>query len=227
VRLLLFGPPASGKGTQAELLTRSMAIVQVATGDILRAELAAGSALGRAARNFMDRGDLVPDGLIIEMIAERLVRPDCAPGFLLDGFPRTVPQAEALEALLSSLAMALDRVCYLDVPTEDLVRRAGRRLTCPTCGRSYTRGPRGGVPAGCAADGSPLGTREDDSPRAVRRRLQVYLEHTFPVLDFYRTRGIVNRIDGTGATEAVSERLLAALKSSAAPGDSARDGAVA
>jgi adenylate kinase len=211
VRLLLFGPPASGKGTQAELLVRRMAIVQVATGDILRAELHAGSALGRAARVYMDRGDLVPDGLIIEMIAERLLRPDCASGFLLDGFPRTVPQAEALEVLLSSLSMTLDRVCYLDVPTEALVRRAGRRRTCPTCGRSYTRGPRGGIPAGCHADGSPLVVRDDDTPRAVRRRLEVYLEHTLPVLDFYRRRGIVTRIDGTGTTEAVGQRILEAL----------------
>jgi adenylate kinase len=188
-----------------------MAIVQVATGDILRAELAAGSALGRAARGYMDRGDLVPDALIIEMIAERLLRPDCAKGFLLDGFPRTVPQAEALETLLSSLAMTLDRVCYLDVPTEALVRRAGRRLICSSCGRSYTRGPRGGVPAGCHVDGSPLVVRDDDRPGAVRRRLDVYLEHTLPVLGFYRTRGIVARIDGTGTTEAVSQRVLEAL----------------
>ncbi|HLB75676.1 MAG TPA: nucleoside monophosphate kinase, partial [Candidatus Dormibacteraeota bacterium] len=107
MRLLLFGPPASGKGTQAELLARNMAIVQVATGDILRHELAAGSALGAEARAYMDRGDLVPDSLIIEMIAERLLRPDCAKGFLLDGFPRTVPQAEALETLLHSLDMTL------------------------------------------------------------------------------------------------------------------------
>jgi adenylate kinase len=211
VRVLLFGPPASGKGTQAELLVRRMAIVQVATGDILRAELAAGSALGRAARVYMDRGDLVPDALIIEMIAERLLRPDCATGFLLDGFPRTVPQAEALEVLLSSLSMTLDRVCYLDVPAEALVRRAGRRRTCPTCGRSYTRGPRGGLPAGCHADGSPLVVRDDDSPRAVRRRLEVYLQHTLPVLDFYRRRGIVTRIDGTGTTEVVGQRILEAL----------------
>jgi adenylate kinase len=228
VRLLLFGPPASGKGTQAEMLTRSMAIVQIATGDILRAELAAGSALGMAARTYMDRGDLVPDGVIIEMIAERLVRPDCAAGFLLDGFPRTVPQAEALETMLASLGMALDRVCYLDVPTELLVRRAGRRLTCPTCGRSYMRGPRGGRPARCLADGSPLGTREDDSPRAVRRRLQVYLEHTLPVLDFYSTRGIVSRIDGTGTVQEVSELLLGALRPSPAEhAPAAADGAVA
>jgi adenylate kinase len=159
----------------------------------------------------MDRGDLVADSLIIEMIAERLLRPDCASGFLLDGFPRTVPQAKALEALLSSLSMTLDRVCYLDVPAEALVRRAGRRRTCPTCGRSYMRGPRGGIPAGCQVDGSPLVVREDDHPRALRRRLEVYLEHTLPVLDFYRTRGIVTRIDGTGTTEAVGQRILEAL----------------
>ena len=212
MRLLLFGPPASGKGTQAELLARNMAIVQVATGDILRAELAAGSALGAAARAYMDRGDLVPDALIIEMIAERLLRPDCAMGFLLDGFPRTVPQAEALETLLASLHMTLDRVCYLDVPAETLVRRAGRRLICSSCGRSYTRGPRGGVPAGCQADGSRLVVRDDDRPLAVRRRLEVYLEHTLPVLGFYRSRGLVTRIDGTGTTEDVSQRVLEALR---------------
>lgn len=211
VRLLLFGPPASGKGTQAELLAQNMAIAQVATGDILRAELAAGSVLGVAARAFMDRGDLVPDALIIEMIAERLRRPDCAKGFLLDGFPRTVPQAEALETLLSALAMKLDRVCYLDVPAEALVRRAGRRLICSKCGRSYTRGPRGGLPAGCHVDGFRLVVRDDDRPRAVRRRLDVYLEHTLPVLDFYRTRGLVTRIDGTGTTEEVSRRVLEGL----------------
>lgn len=227
MRLLLFGPPASGKGTQAELLTRSLAIVQIATGDILRAELAAGSTLGRAARVYMNRGDLVPDGLIVEMIAERLLRPDCGQGFLLDGFPRTVPQAEALERLLTSLNMALDRVCYLEVPAEALVRRAGRRLTCPSCGRSYTRGPRGGLPAGCLADGSPLMIREDDSPKAVRRRLEVYLQHTLPVLDFYRARGLVARIDGTGPVEEVSGRLLRALQTSLTSGEAASGGAVA
>lgn len=211
MRLLLFGPPASGKGTQADQLVHDMAIVQVATGDLLRAELASRSPLGLAARAYMDRGDLVPDALIIEMIAERLLRPDCAKGFLLDGFPRTVPQAEALESLLATLSMTLDSVCYLDVPTEMLVRRAGRRLICSSCGRSYTRGPRGGMPAGCQVDGAPLVARDDDRPAAVRRRLEVYLEHTLPVLDFYRNRGLVTRIDGTGTAEEVSRRLLEAL----------------
>jgi adenylate kinase len=226
VRLLLFGPPASGKGTQADFLVRHMEIAPVATGDILRAELAGGSALGRAARAYMDRGDLVPDGLIIEMIAERLQRPDCAKGFLLDGFPRTVPQAEALETLLASLAMTLDTVCYLDVPAEALVRRAGRRLICSHCGRSYTRGPRGGRPAGCDVDGARLVVRDDDRPRAVRRRLEVYLEHTLPVLGFYRTRGIVTRIDGTGTTDAVSQRILEALllRPADTPAEPARSG---
>jgi adenylate kinase len=232
VRLLLFGPPASGKGTQAELLTRTMGIVQVATGDLLRAELAAGSGLGRAARAYMDRGDLVPDQLIIEMIAVRLLSPDCAGGFLLDGFPRTVPQAKALEALLATLTMTLDRVCYLDVPADALVRRAGRRLTCLRCGRSYTRGALGEIPPGCESDGSPLVVRDDDRPAAVRRRLQVYLEYTLPVLDFYRARGLVTRIDGTGSTEAVSRRVVEALLPTSAvhagePGPSGADASAA
>jgi adenylate kinase len=211
MRLLLFGPPASGKGTQAQLLARALRVVQIATGDILRAQLAAGTSLGRQAQAHMDRGDLVPDELMIAIIEDRLRRPDLASGFLLDGFPRTVPQARALEELLTSLSMALDRVLYLDVPEEALVRRAGRRLTCPTCGRSYVRGPRGGAPETCVVDGTPLVVRDDDRPSAVRRRLEVYLQHTLPVLDFYRERGLVRRVDGVGSIEVVHQRLRDAL----------------
>ncbi len=216
-RLLLFGPPASGKGTQADVLSENLGIPQVATGNILRAEVALRSALGLRARGYMDSGDLVPDTLMIDIIRARLRHRDCEYGFLLDGFPRTVPQAEALDGLFFSIGIRLDCVLYLHVPEEDLVRRVAGRLTCPICSRSYAFEPERPKPEECLSDGGLLFVRDDDRPETVRRRIAVYRENTVPVLEHYRAQSLVVEIDGTGAVPAVSARLLAAVPRQAAP----------
>ena len=211
MNLLLFGPPASGKGTQADLLSERLGIPQVATGNILRAELTNRSRLGLQAEAFMQRGDLVPDGLMIGIIRERLRRPDCRHGFILDGFPRTVPQAQALEELVSSLGIRFDRVLFLTAPDEELVRRISGRLTCPLCGHSCFFDPERPRPDHCDGDGGLFFVRDDDRPETARNRIAVYLANTLPVLDFYRPRGLVSEIDGRGSVVEVAQRLLGAL----------------
>jgi adenylate kinase len=211
MNLLLFGPPASGKGTQADMLIERLGITPIATGNILRAELAQGTALGVKARAYMQRGELVPDSVMIDIIRDRLRRPDRRDGFLLDGFSRTVPQAEALDSLMGELGISLDRVLFLNVPVEDLVRRISGRLTCTSCGRTYFFDPGQPRPENCEADGMFLAVREDDRPETARRRIAVYLRETLPVLDFYRHEGLVAEVDGRGPVEEVAGRLLRAL----------------
>ncbi|MGH7868861.1 MAG: adenylate kinase [Candidatus Dormibacteraceae bacterium] len=212
MNLLLYGAPGSGKGTQADRLSESLGVPHVATGQILREEVAKGSELGARAKKIMDRGDLVPDEVMIEIIADRLRRADCASGFLLDGFPRTLPQAEALDRMISGLGMKLDAVLYLRVEPEELVNRLGNRWICPCCGRTYSS-PANPPAEGnrCPIDGAELRQREDDRPEAARRRIQVYLGETLPVLDYYRPRGVLWEIDGRGTIEEVSNRIDAVL----------------
>lgn len=210
--LLLYGPPGSGKGTQAEFLRERFSIPQVATGDILRAEVGTGSDLGRRAKEIMDRGDLVPDEIMIGIIRKRLAEPDCADGFILDGFPRTIPQAEALDGVMGELGREFDRIFYLKVDVDELVARLGDRWLCPACGRTYSA--RANPPAEgnrCRVDGAELIQRDDDKPDAARRRIEVYLRDTLPVLDYYRPRGLVTEIDGKGGIEDIRRRILAAL----------------
>jgi adenylate kinase len=211
LNLLLLGAPASGKGTQAALLAARLDIPAIATGNILRAELAERTELGLRVQAFMQRGDLVPDALMIDIIRERLRRSDGRDGFLLDGFPRTVPQARALDALVASMATGFDRVLYLNVPEAELIRRITTRLTCPSCGRSYGFEPDQPRPLGCEADGRDLIVRPDDRPETAQRRIAVYLEKTLPVLDHYRKQGLVAEIEGIGSVEEVSRRMLRAL----------------
>jgi adenylate kinase len=211
MRLLLFGPPASGKGTQGDRLSERMGIPQVATGNILRAQVALGTELGLRAKAVMERGELVPDQLMIELIGMRLRQPDCKRGFLLDGFPRTVAQARALDELQQSMDIALDRVLYLTAPADELVRRTSGRLTCAICGRSYFFDPDKPSPENCHEDGGLLFVREDDRPETARRRISVYVENTLPVLDHYRQQGLVTDIDGSVAVDEVTDRILQAL----------------
>jgi|GEM_PF-276839 len=211
LNLLLLGAPASGKGTQADLLAARLDIPAIATGNILRAELAERTELGLRVQAYMQRGDLVPDALMIDIIRERLRGSDCRDGFLLDGFPRTVPQARALDALAASTATGFDRVLYLNVPEAELIRRVTTRLTCPGCGRSYGFEPDQPRPLGCEADGRDLIVRADDRPETAQRRIAVYLEKTLPVLDHYRKQGLVAEIEGIGSVEEVSLRMLRAL----------------
>jgi adenylate kinase len=211
MRLLLFGPPASGKGTQGDRLSERIGVPQVATGNILRAEVALRTELGLRVKAVMERGELVPDQLMIELIRKRLRQPDCGKGFLLDGFPRTVAQARALDELGQSMGMGFDRVLYLTAPAEELVRRISGRFTCAICGRSYFFDPDKPSPENCNQDGGLLFVREDDRPETARRRISVYLENTLPVLDHYLRKGLVIEIDGRAPVDEVTDRILQAL----------------
>jgi adenylate kinase len=204
MNLLLYGAPGSGKGTQANMLRTRFGIPHIATGDMLRAEIQAGTPLGREAQPILAAGHYVRDDIMIGMIRNRLSKPDCAGGFIIDGFPRTIPQAEALDVLMRALGCSLDRVLYLKVEMAELLERLSGRLVCPVCQRTYPPGT-----AGCAADGTPLVQREDDKTDAVKPRIEIYLAKTIPVLDHYR--GIVSEIDGRGTIDEITGRVLAAI----------------
>jgi adenylate kinase len=206
MNLLLYGAPGSGKGTQANMLRTRFGIPHIATGDMLRAEITSGTELGRQAQPILARGQYVPDDIMIGMIRNRLCEPDCAAGFIIDGFPRTIPQAEALDVLMNELDRRLDRVLYLKVEMKELLQRLSGRLVCPMCQRTY---PPGTV--ACASDGTDLVQREDDKVEAVKPRIEIYLSKTVPVLDHYRGTGIVSEIDGRGTIEEITGRVLAAI----------------
>jgi adenylate kinase len=206
LNLLLYGAPGSGKGTQANMLRAHFGIPHIATGDMLRAEIQAGTELGREAQPILAAGRYVSDDIMVGMIRNRLRRPDCEPGFIIDGFPRTVPQAQALDGLMDALDKRFDRVIYLKVPVAELLQRLSGRLVCPVCQRTYPPDT-----AACAADGSELVQREDDRPEAVRPRIEIYLEKTVPVLDHYRVSGLVSEIDGRGTIDEISRHVLQAV----------------
>jgi adenylate kinase len=212
MRIILLGPPGAGKGTQAKRLIEQLGIPQISTGDMLRAAVKAGTPLGREAQSFMDRGALVPDGVIIGLVRERLLGPDCAGGYILDGFPRTAAQAEALDATLRELGTGLDHVLCLDVPSEDLIVRIAGRRTCRACGAMFhaTFSPtkREGV---CDACGGETYQRDDDREATVRQRLQVYADQTAPLIRYYEGRGLLRRIAGTGEIAGIFARMLRAL----------------
>jgi adenylate kinase len=207
MNFLLYGAPGSGKGTQANMLRSRFGIPHIATGDMLRSEIQAGTELGRKAQPILAAGQYVSDEIMIGMIRNRLGRPDCKTGFIIDGFPRTVPQATALDGLMEDLGKRLDRVIYLKVPVDELLSRLSGRLVCPLCQRTYPPGT-----AVCEADGSALSQREDDKPEAVKPRIEIYLEKTVPVLDHYRVGGLVSEIDGRGTIDEISRQVLAAVK---------------
>ena len=210
MNLLIYGPPGSGKGTQAELLHQSFDIPHIATGDILRGEVAAGTPLGLQAQPIMAAGGYVPDDIMIGIIRNRLQQGDSQKGFVMDGFPRTIPQAEALDGLLDELGRRFDRVVYLNVDIAELVPRLAGRMTCPIDQKTYPPGT-----AKCPLDGATLIQREDDKPEAVKKRIEVYLDKTLPLLDYYRGRGLVSEIDGVGTIQEIHKRVLTALGQSA------------
>jgi adenylate kinase len=216
LNLVLLGPPGSGKGTQGERLQEDLRLPYYATGDILRAAVRDETELGRTAKEYMDRGDLVPDDVIVGVIAERIDSREAADGFILDGFPRTEPQAEALAARLAELDRALTGVLLIDVDDEEVVRRLGGRRTCEENGHVFHvdfNPPRAeGV---CDLDGSPLIVRDDDEPEVIRHRLEQYHAKTEPLVGYYDGQSLLRRIDGSATPEEVGaevERTLATLR---------------
>jgi len=216
LNLVLLGPPGSGKGTQGERLQEDLRLPYYATGDILRAAVRKETELGRTAKQYMDRGDLVPDEVIVATIAERIDSDEAADGFILDGFPRTVPQAEALEGKLEQLGRALSCVLLIDVSDEEVMRRLGGRRTCLANGHvfhlEFNPPKQEGV---CDLDGSALIVREDDKPELIARRLETYHAKTEPLVDHYDRQSLLRRIDGSARPEEVEEevrRTLATLK---------------
>lgn len=208
------GPPGAGKGTQSRLLSEELGIPHYATGDILREARASGTELGREAARYMDAGELVPDEVVLGLIRERITGGEGQQGFLLDGFPRTVDQAEGLSETLDDAGVSLDVVLNLEVPEDELVRRLTGRRVCGACGEVVNVAFDPEIGADCPECGGTLNRRSDDQPRTVRRRLEVYEEQTAPVLDWYReTSGVpVVGVDGTGEIEDVHRRLSEALE---------------
>ncbi|HEY5708483.1 MAG TPA: adenylate kinase [Solirubrobacterales bacterium] len=216
LNLVLLGPPGSGKGTQGERLQADLELPYWATGDILRAAVREGTELGRAAKEYMDRGDLVPDEVIVGMIGQRIDSDEAADGFILDGFPRTAPQAEALAAKLTELGRGLTAVLLIDVVDDEVVRRLGGRRTCVEGGHVFhvDFNPPGqdGV---CDIDGSELVIRDDDKPEVIRHRLEQYHAKTAPLIEHYDTHSLLRRIDGAESPDAVADeirRTLATLR---------------
>jgi len=206
MRLVLVGPPGAGKGTQAVFLAEHYSIPHISTGDIFRANLRAGTPLGQEAKGFMDRGELVPDSVTNAMIKDRLTQDDVANGFLLDGFPRNVVQAEVLRAILAEQKSPLDAVLELNIADSEIIERLSSRLTCRGCGA-----PSPATAQACAACGGELYQREDDKAEVIARRLEVYNEQTAPIIAFYRGEGILITISATGAVSEITERATTAL----------------
>lgn len=216
MRIVLLGPPGSGKGTQASALEQREKLPHIASGDLLRANVRDDSDLGRRARPFMDRGDLVPDDLILDMMAARLAEPDAAEGYVLDGFPRTVAQAHALADRLGAMGQSLDAVIYLRVPEEELLRRLSGRLTCPACNAIYQVDTMPSKKKGiCDICGTILVQRQDEQPDVVRNRLKVYTQQTKPVLDYYRQEGLLHDVDGTIGVDRVLSEIASFVDDSA------------
>ena len=210
--IVLLGPPGAGKGTQAQIVSSKLGLPHISSGDLFREHLNAQTELGKQARSYMDRGELVPDDLTIAMVRERLSRPDCQPGALLDGFPRTPTQAEALASMLKEFNGKVDAVPYINVAEAVLVERLTGRYTCRAQGHVYHvryNPPR--VAGRCDVDGSELYQREDDKEETVTNRIRVYLKQTLPLIEFYRQKSVLVEVDGTKPIDQVSEDLLASL----------------
>jgi adenylate kinase len=214
--LILLGPPGAGKGTQAALLAEARGLAHIATGDMFREAMRSDSELGKQAKAYYERGELVPDELTIRMLLERLSQPDCAGGCMLDGFPRNLEQAKALDSALAERGQGVDQVAYIRVSEEELIQRLGGRWTCRGCGAVYHERHSPPATAGrCDQCGGELYQRSDDQPETVRRRLNVYFRETAPLVEYYRGRGKLAEVDGEQGIEAVGQALMDALEPSA------------
>ena len=212
VRVVLLGPPGAGKGTQAKLLRERFEACQISTGDILRKAVADKTPLGAEAESYLNRGELVPDDVIVRLVGERLKQRDCAQGFVLDGFPRTLPQAESLEDILKAMALPLDRVLSIQVPEQIIVQRLAGRRNCRDCGTLYHMNfdpPRNDET--CDRCNGRLQQRDDDREETITTRLRVYETQTAPLVNYYRQRGNLRKIDGVGKVEDIQKRIIDAL----------------
>ncbi|MFP4528945.1 MAG: adenylate kinase [Candidatus Kapaibacterium sp.] len=212
MKMIFLGPPGAGKGTQCANIIEDFGVTQLSTGDILRANRKQGTELGKQAESYMAEGKLVPDEIIINMIKEELAKPDLAEGYILDGFPRTVPQAEALDTLLSGMGQKLDTVLVLEVPNEELIGRLTARRTCKDCGKSYhlkfNPPSKEGI---CDSCGGELFQRPDDQEAPIRKRLEVYADQTLPLIDYYEKKGLARHIAGVGSLGDVYARIKTEL----------------
>ena len=212
-RLILLGPPGAGKGTQAKRLAASLGVPQLSTGDMLRAEVAAGSPLGQKVKAVMAAGKLVSDDILIDLVANRIDQPDCRNGFILDGFPRSLPQAEALDRMLTQRKGKIDRVIELKVDVEALVERIVGRFTCASCGAGYHdkfhRPKKDGVCDQCG--GAEFARRADDKEDKVRTRMEAYTAETAPLLPYYQGRGVLATVDGMASMDAVTRQMSQAI----------------
>ncbi|MBN2654339.1 MAG: adenylate kinase [Nitrospirae bacterium] len=213
MRVVLLGAPGAGKGTQAKKLIEEFGIPQISTGDLLRAAVASKSDLGVQAKSFMDRGELVPDSVVLGMVQQRLGQPDCQKGFILDGFPRNTSQAEALDNMLSSMNMPLNAAVDIDVPLDDLMKRLTGRRTCSSCGQMYNiyfNKPKSeGV---CDKCGGSLFQRDDDKEDTIKKRLDVYTSQTAPLIGYYKNKGLYKCINGNGSIDEIYSSICSALK---------------
>ena len=216
MRLVILGPPGAGKGTQAASIVDTYQVVHISTGDIFRENIKNATELGKKAKSFMDRGELVPDEVVNEIVVDRLKKPDVADGFLLDGFPRTVNQAVSLDAALEAMGTKLDRVINIQVASELLINRAVGRRVCPSCGRTYhVTNQKPKVEGICDDDGSKLIQRADDTEETVKKRIDVYERQTSPLIDYYKAQGLLLDVDGSKGIDDVFKQIRLGLEDEA------------
>ena len=212
VRIILLGPPGSGKGTQAKLLSKKYSIPHIAMGDILREEVAKKTPLGKKVNVYMSKGELVPDEIVIEVLKKRLQEADCVNGFILDGFPRTLNQAKALDNMLNELNLKIDAVIYIEVPDEEIMKRLSLRRTCKVCGRIYNLHYNPPKQDGkCDVCGGELIIRDDDKPEVIKNRLKVYNDQTKPLVNYYETHKLLIRINGVDPIDKVFQQIVKEL----------------